>query len=271
MECLKENEIKLLELNLLVEFSKFCEKNHLYYTLAGGTLLGAVRHKGFIPWDDDIDVMMPRPDYQKLLIMNGLDTSDLPEYMKFQSWIDGTHGLPFIKLVDGRTKVKDKYSDETLMNNRIWIDIFAVDGNPENIYELSQLYKKCSFWKKLIVFKTIKIGKGRTFLKKVIKSLIKILLSPINIKKLCERLDCVAQKYDFNTAKFCGVTLWGYGVCERIHKREYLNPLKCEFEGYFFNIPSNYDEYLSGLYQNYMELPPEEKRVSHELEAYIYK
>lgn len=269
MKCLKKEEIKQLELDLLVQFSDFCKKNNLYYTLSGGTLLGSIRHKGFIPWDDDIDVMMPRPDYQRLLLLKGLDLSGLPDYMKFQSWKDGTQGLPFIKLVDTRTRVSAEYIDESLINNRIWIDIFVLDGNPENAYELISLHKKCAFLRKLIVLKTVKTGKGKTFLKKVLKFIIKFVLLPVDLIKLCEKLDLIAQKYDFEMNEYCGVTLWGYGICERIHKKEYLVPLVGEFEGYFFNIPSNYDEYLSNLYHDYMKLPPVNQRTSHELKAYF--
>ena len=77
-------EIKMIELSLLTEFDRLCKENGLYYTLCGGTLLGAVRHKGFIPWDDDVDVLMPRPDYDRLLNNININLGDLPSYMNAQ-------------------------------------------------------------------------------------------------------------------------------------------------------------------------------------------
>ena len=95
MRKLSLQEIKDLELNLLIEFAKLCAANNLYYTLCGGTLLGAIRHKGFIPWDDDIDVLMPRPDYDRLLNGEGITLGSLPSYVQMIHWKNRTSNFPF--------------------------------------------------------------------------------------------------------------------------------------------------------------------------------
>ena len=104
---LTNNEIKSIELNLLLEFKRFCELNNLRYYLAYGTLLGAIRHKGFIPWDDDIDVIMPRNDYEKFIEIY------VPSKENFllRSNKLGNFSAPFSKLVDSNTIVESKFSD----------------------------------------------------------------------------------------------------------------------------------------------------------------
>lgn len=263
------DEIKKLELELLIVFDKFCKKNNLYYTLAGGTLLGAVRHKGFIPWDDDVDVMMPRPDFERLLNDDNLDYSDIKSYMRFASWRNEPMPSPTMKLVDTRTKVSAHYTDESLINNQIWLDIFVLDGNPADDNENIKLHKRAHRITKLNVYKSIKIGTGKSWYKKLLKPIIRAFLTPFSFKMLCDRADAIAKTYDFDEAEYCGVTACGYGPGERVHKKEFMTPIEGDFEGFKFNIPSNYDEYLSGLYHDYMKLPPEEKRVTHELTAFI--
>ena len=129
MKRLNLDEIKDIELSLLIEFDKLCKKNGLYYTLCGGTLLGAVRHRGFIPWDDDIDILMPRPDYDRLLNNLYIDRRTLPTHMEFVSWKEGSSNFLFIKLMDNRTKVVVDYLNPALGGKHIWIDIFPIGGN----------------------------------------------------------------------------------------------------------------------------------------------
>ena len=147
MQEMKEmslQEIKKIELNLLIEFDKLCKKNNLYYTLCGGTLLGAVRHKGFIPWDDDIDVIMPRGDYDKLLNEDNIDKTELPKYVEIANWKMGNMNYPFMKFMDKRTIINPKYVDDN-KSNKIWIDVFPIDGNPKDEKQLRRLYKKSLF------------------------------------------------------------------------------------------------------------------------------
>ncbi len=264
---LSSNEIKEIELNILVEFDKLCKKNNLYYTLCGGTLLGAVRHKGFIPWDDDIDVLMPREDYERLLNDFNVDKTDLPKYMELANWKKGNMSFPFMKLVDKRTKIDSQYLDDN-KSNKLWIDIFPIDGNPEDEKKLNYLYRKSLFLRRILLIKMATVGEGKTKAKKIFKPFLKLLFLPISNKYLCKKIDENARKYSFNDTAFIGGVLWGYGTCEKINKEKYMSPKKMEFEGKMFNIPSNYDEYLSNLYGEYMKLPPEEKRITHDMVAY---
>lgn len=269
MKQLSLDEIKAIELSLLIEFDRLCKKNNLYYTLCGGTLLGAVRHKGFIPWDDDIDILMPRPDYDRLLNNINIDQKELPSYMKFISWKDGSSDYPFIKFVDKRTKTKVDYYDSNLRANHIWIDIFPIDGNPSEERELKKIYRKMIFIRKILCIKIAQGDQGKTFIKRMIKPVLIRSLKWIRLSKLCEKMDNLAKSYDFEKSDYIGGILWGYGPQERIEKKEYMQPIHLEFEGRVFNAPSNYKEYLTGLYQNYMEIPPKEKQEIHGIHAYM--
>ena len=257
---------QLLELELLKIFKSVCDSNGLYYTLAGGTLLGAIRHKGFIPWDDDIDVMMPRPDFERLLNKNNLDLSMLPEYVYMESWLDGGRS-PFIKMRDSRTKIDGKYSRG---DDKVWIDIFPADGCPDDDRELEKFFQKVLWKRKLVVLKNAKAGEGKTILKRLMKPFLLLALAPYSIQRICSDYDRFVKKYDFDKCSQIGGVCWGYGPGERINKEKYLTPVEIEFEGELFKCPTNYDEYLSGLYGDYMVLPPEEERKTrHEIKVYF--
>lgn len=269
MKKLSHREVQEVELNILVEFDKFCKKNNLYYTLSGGTLLGAIRHKGFIPWDDDIDVMMPRPDFDRLLYGKDLDTSDLPDYLHIASWKDKSLPFPFIKVLDSRTKTDVDFYNEKLNVNEIWIDVFPIDGNPDDDTELKNIFKKSLRLRKVLNLKLAKSGEGKTAFKRFFKPFLIQLFKVVDIYALCEKIDRLSKTYDFDKCTKVGGITWGYGPQERIDKKAFLTGTGVEFENGTFNAPSNYHEYLTGLYKDYMQLPPEEKRVIHGLDAYM--
>lgn len=268
MRQLTLEEIKKIEFDILVVFKKFCEKNHLYYTLAGGTLLGAIRHKGFIPWDDDIDTLMPRKDFDRILNNEDLDFSMIPDYIKISSWrsVKG-EPFPFIKILDTRTKVVDKYSHA---DQHVWIDVFPMDGCTDNNKELKSYYKKILFFRRILLLRNAKIGEGKTLIKKFIKPMVTIPLRLFSRKYLCEKYNEYSKKYSFENSEYVAGVVWGYGPQERVDKKGFLNPVDVVFEGELFNAPSNYKEYLKGLYNNYMELPPESLRMTrHDIKVYI--
>lgn len=269
MRKLSLQEIKDLELNLLIEFAKLCAANNLYYTLCGGTLLGAIRHKGFIPWDDDIDVLMPRPDYDRLLNGEGITLGSLPSYVQMIHWKNRTSNFPFIKLVDSRTDIKIDYFDSRMGCDKVWIDIFPIDGNPEDVKLREKLYAKSLRARKLLCIKMARRGQGRTKIKRIMKPLLIKMLSALSLEKQCQRIDAISKIYSFEESGLIGGVLWGYGSQECIDREKYMQPIQVEFEKHCFNAPSNYDEYLTGLYKDYMKLPSEEQRQVHGISGYI--
>ena len=127
---LDNTEVKKYILNILCEFAAFCDQNGLRYYLSGGTLLGAVRHKGFIPWDDDIDVMMPRNEFEKLEKI--LNEKKIAENLSFISYDNGNMHYPFGKVINTNIKIDDSCVKDKL-EQYLWIDIFPMDGIPESV------------------------------------------------------------------------------------------------------------------------------------------
>lgn len=265
MKKLTLTEIKTIELNILIDFDEFCKKNNLRYYLSGGTLLGAIRHKGFIPWDDDIDLCMSRKDYEKLI---DIFPDKYKEKYVLRSIKKKNFLYPFIKIVNIKTKIDYEYTKNEFENN-LWIDIFPVDGLPNDEKNLKKVYDKVNFYRKLLLLNFAKVNKGKTLLKRIVKPLLIIIAKLVGINFCLKKIENIALTYDYDKADYVGAITWGlYGIGERMKKSEFEKVVYADFEGYRFPIFSCWDSYLRGLYKNYMELPPIEKRKTHDMEAY---
>lgn len=258
-------EIQELELELLLAFVKVCERYKLRYYLCGGTLLGAVRHQGFIPWDDDIDVLMPRPDYMKFLKVVR-KKQVFPDYMQVRSNLLGNLHDPFCKLVNLNIQM-EKVLSEDEYDSHLWIDIFPMDGLPESDRKTRWIYKKALAARTMI--RIIKVRPelaaqvSKTRLKAMVKPAMKTVLRLIGKERLVRYIEKLCRKYDFDTSKYVGGIAFGYGPQEKVPREEYVQAVKLQFEGHEVNAPGCWDLYLTNLYGDYMKLPPEAEQAAH--------
>lgn len=259
-------EVQSRELRMFKLFDGFCREHGLRYYMCGGTLLGAVRHGGFIPWDDDIDLMMPRPDYDRMQEFMK-EQPFMPEH-EFHSLQLGNLRENFTKLVDTRTEVDKQYVyDEYDVN--LWIDIFPMDGLPEDDAEVEKIYKAVARKRKLLKFLKAKPGTGRNAFKKVIKPIIKPVVELFTSKeKLLNDIERIARRYPFDESKYAGSIAYAYGPQERMIREDYVKQIEMQFEDLMAFAPEDYDTYLKAIFGDYMTLPPEDKRQVHFMDIY---
>lgn len=274
MRQVSEKELKEIELNILKVVADFCENNNIRYYLCGGTLLGAIRHKGFIPWDDDIDIMMPRPDYIRFHeLFNNKDN----ERYKVNSILNNPNWITTFAEVEDTKTVKEYKDFNAEYIGGISIDIFPTDGSPEN-YLLRWVYwEVMNFIERISILSHQKFRVSKHFsdqdtdyacIKTYIRTAIKFLLIPLARLTLPLKLDLLVNKigarFDVDKCTYIGaVTFPHYGYKECVLGKPFLKMKKRVFEGYMFNTPDGFEEYLCNLYGDYMKMPSEEKRVSH--------
>lgn len=257
-----EKEIKKLketELELFKQFIRICEENSLKYFVIGGTALGAVRHKGFIPWDDDIDVALPREDYEEFL---SIAPDLLPNNAFLQTFItDKNYPHPFAKIRNCETTFIEKSLSKINMNHGVYIDIFPLDGCPntgikEKYFKLKNKILRISISNAYLIDTTQDCK-----IKKVIKRFIKTLFP--DYKKSVIMIDKLYKENQYNKAKLVANYCGAWGEKEVMPKEYFGNGTEGEFEGIKVTLPEKTHEYLTSLYGDYMKLPPVEKRVAH--------
>lgn len=256
-------ELKELQLQILKNVAEFCDKNSINYWLDSGTLLGAVRHKGYIPWDDDIDIGMLRPDYDKFLsLFNG--ESDVYKAYSVETNKDILY--PFAKVFDTRTVLYEP--DEKGVKSYVYVDLFVYDNAPDDDRLVKKLYRKRDWYRFLYNTRTrINFSKNKPFVH-VIKILLYPFLSVFPKYYFCKKIASNSKKYMNEKTKSVGnFTAVVKIKCDRSLVE---NTIEMEFEGTMFKVPIGYDSWLRALYGEYMQLPSEDKRIAHHcFKAYI--
>ena len=251
------NELQSKLLEIFKWLVKFLDDNHIRYYMIGGTMLGAIRHKGFIPWDDDVDIAVPRSDFNKIIEL--FKDGPIDHYVfEYPSNDDPEFLYPFGKVYDANTTMIEHLKKDVVRG--VYIDIFPLDGIGNTLEEAQKNYKKLDRKNMLLAMKISRARKGRKWWKNVatyVGSLI-----PVNRKKLIKSIDKLCTSRDFDKYNYVGNLVSTYRAREIMERSIFGKPTTYEFEGVIATGPEKYDEYLSTLFRNWRELPPEDKRVS---------
>lgn len=264
MELGKEQSarLKAVQFEMLKKFVEICEREGLTYWLIAGTAIGAVRHKGFIPWDDDIDVGMPRADYDRFM---EIGQELLPDYYFLQNYkTDPNYPINFAKIRDSRTTYIESSVSHIKMNHGIWMDIFPMDGYPDPGIRrrIFRFLNNLSFARIYLAFdKNIKKDLRHRILKAICH--VTILVYP-TLRSAIERREKRFKKYDYNTCKYIINNSGAWGEKREVMDGDTMGEgVYGEFEGLKAKLPSNYDKYLTTMYGDYMTPPPVEKQIGH--------
>lgn len=256
------DEIKNTCLKIMKEFDNLCRDNNLRYSIAYGTLIGAIRHGGFIPWDDDIDVVMPRSDYDKLLELNYTSEQfEIKNYKKTKGYY-----YSFTKMIDKTTYIDEYYRREKDMG--VFIDIFPMDFFDYEENELKKLVKNTRNIKKLLdcIGSNGKRDYSKSIFRWIAKKILSVIIFPF--KKMI--LVNVENMFRSGEGKYCSCLIYdGCGIKNVFETDMWDNLIEVKFEGLNVFAFSQYHSRLTKIYGDYMKLPPKEQRVTnHNFNAY---
>ena len=259
-------KIQELTISLLNEFIKLCEENDLRYYFTGGSLIGVLRHKGFIPWDDDIDVGMPRKDYDRFLEVLKKTMPD--GYGICNRCTDPNWHFAMSQFIDLESEIEINLAEDA-RSAHVWIDVFPLDGLPANKFHRWIRIKQIMLYRYLIQLAHIETQvdshRSRPWYENVILRVFRLIPvgKLINTTKMLNKLERLLKKTDFDTALYAGNMLGRYREREVVPKIYFGTPNKGQFENTLVNIPEESHKLQTALYGDYMRLPPEKDRVAH--------
>jgi len=253
--------LQKLQLSVLKEVDRICKKHGIKYYLIGGTLIGAIRHKGFIPWDDDIDIAMMRLDYDRFIKCSEEELNSKYFIQNYNTDIDFYHALTRI-CIKG-TFVEDKHTKHLKCHKETYIDIFPLDNVPDDEEELKKQKRKILLVDKILKYKACILHEnGVLYSKFLIKKFLSVILKPISQRTLYNYRQKYMKKYFGQNTLRVSSTASKYGFSKQIMlKSIYGDPTMVEFEGGMYPAPQDWEYYLNHLYGNYMSLPPKDARM----------
>ncbi len=264
-EEIRQMQEKMLE--ILLYYKKFCDEHGLMFYLSGGCAIGVNRHKGFIPWDDDIDCFMPREDYEKFTVLWD-QYGDKEHYTYCRSNREHNYHMAGASIRDNYTTFINKHSVDEDICHGIALEFVPIDGCPSNkIYRLLQLYNACIFV--LFNFQRLPDNKGR-FFRTMARICYGIVPSKDRRDNIWIRAEKRMSKYKWEDCKYVTELIGSFKGMMMKHPKEWFNHVVYkEFEGYQMPLMAGYDEYMHRIWGDYMQLPPEENRVAKHDTVYV--
>lgn len=259
-------EIQAVSLEILKQIADLCDELNLRYYLCWGTLLGAIRHHGFIPWDDDVDIMMPRQDYDMLL--EYLYHHKLPNLTLFSRKTNPQYPYMISRISDDRYIIEAE--NEKAIGMGVFIDIYPLDGMGNSLEEAVHYGKRTDRLSSLCFQASRKhfaIENTKTFARIALKLPVFIVAKIIGKDYFMDKIEKYTGKYSYEDSEWVGDVVWlngGPRGYDEIIKKEWINEfVMMPFEKYEFKVPKMYHEALTHTYGDYMQLPPENERVGH--------
>lgn len=272
MKKIQLDEIQGIELDILVKLIEYLNTNNIKYFTSGGTTLGSIRHNGFIPWDDDIDIYVPRKDYDKLLeISEGVLIDD---YISIKKPGDKNYIYSFAKACNENTIIDEKSNSKAKYSIGIFVDIFPLDKYYDNKFLNRLLIIKSNWYKSILETASNQINlSNKGSIKYILKQIIRAIQKPLTlywtVERTAKHIDNLGRKMESKNTNHLGNV-----VMNNIKKIDYYaadyfkEAVIGEFEGYKINNPVGYDKYLTEMYGDYMTPPPKDKQIMHGFDAW---
>ncbi len=258
-------EIQLISLEVCKRLDRICDEQNIRYYLYAGSLLGAVRHKGFIPWDDDIDIVMPRPDYERFLVYLQEHEEELRPLRLYNIKLNPDYPYMISRVSDERYVLDVENEDDYGIG--VFVDIYPWDGIGQTEKEMAQRKAKAARYSSLCYLST-----RQKCMKDNTRSKVKLMIKPLAFAyaKLVgkgyfvKKLNKMQSVYEYDDSRYVGCLVWGTDGSKGIFPIEWMEPYtKLQFEDTELRAPKEWDKALTKLFKNYRELPPEKDRIPH--------
>lgn len=253
-------EVQRIEFEMMLYLKQIAEKNDIKLMLGGGTLLGAIRHKGFIPWDDDVDLMLMREDYEKLI--ECIEQDNNSRYKVLTVYNSPSYPHPFAKVVDTKTYIAQKRELE-IKGLGVTTDLFPIDAVPRSKFMVEKLFS-------FVTKKTDEIISLRDLNYRKVSGGLEYWLLTLRVKMKAILIDRIARAFSLGNARYVASTMGRYGKKEIMKKESMTECVKVMFEGEEFLAPIGYKVYLTKHYgKDYMKMPPKStQRAQHQMNVY---